>query len=136
MSKQKPLQPVIRVAPPGELNAYVVFEHQLDALAQGSPSSLLLNFALFFLGVAVTAFATPFSIPTASDRAYYAFLIISLITGIAGLVLLVIWWKTHTAVKGIIAEIESQMPPNPDARNEPESQNSPVDNPANLKPES
>jgi len=41
---------VVRLAQPVELNAYVVFEHQLDLLAQGSPASLLLNFALFFLG--------------------------------------------------------------------------------------
>ena len=44
------MRPVIRVAPPGELNVYPVYEHQLDLLAQGSPSSLFLNFALFFLG--------------------------------------------------------------------------------------
>jgi hypothetical protein len=123
MSKQKPLQPVVRVAPPGELNAYVVFEHQLDALAQGSPTSLLLNFSLFFLGVSLTAFATLFSVPATSDRAYYTFLIIFLITGIAGAVLLVMWWNTHTSVKQTISEIKSQMPPNPEARNDPDNQN-------------
>ncbi|MGP0063492.1 MAG: hypothetical protein ACLQGP_07840 [Isosphaeraceae bacterium] len=55
------MQPVIRVAPPGELNVYPVYEHQLDLLAQGSPAPLLLNFALFFLGVAATAAGTLWS---------------------------------------------------------------------------
>lgn len=48
---------VVKPGRPGELNAYVVFEHQLDLLAQGTPASLLLNFALFFLSVAATSLA-------------------------------------------------------------------------------
>lgn len=49
---------VVKLATPGELRAYVAFEHQLDALSQGSPVSLFLNFGLFFLGVASTALGT------------------------------------------------------------------------------
>ena len=49
---------VVKLAQPGVRRAYVVFEHQLDLLAQGSPASLLLNFALFFLGVASTSLGT------------------------------------------------------------------------------
>jgi hypothetical protein len=41
--KTNPLQPVVRVAPLGELNAYAVYEHELDTLAKGSPSSHLLG---------------------------------------------------------------------------------------------
>jgi hypothetical protein len=68
-----------------------VYEYQLDTLSQGSPSSLLLNFALFFLGVALTAVGTRFSLPTEQVRPYYTFLIIFLITLIAGIVLLAMW---------------------------------------------
>ncbi len=119
MSKQKPpFQPFIRVAPPGELNAFVVYEHQLDTLSQGSPSSLMLNFALFFLGVASTAIGTLISIPPDSDRAFYLFLIVGLVTGIAGVVLLALWWFTHTSIRHLIAKIKSQMPQNPEARPE------------------
>ena len=121
MSKQKPsLQPVVRFAPPGELNVYPVYEHQLDALAQGAPSSLYLNFSLFFLGVATTALGTLISIPQDSDRAYYTFLIVLLGTAIAGVVLLALWWVTSKSARQVIAEIKSQMPPNPEARADPD----------------
>ena len=118
MSRAKPFQAVIRVAPPGELNAYVVYEHQLDELAQSLPSALMLNFALFFFGVAATALGTLFSVPPDNDRAYYTFLVVLLITGIAGVVLLAYWWFTHKSARRLIAEIKSQMPPNPEVRNE------------------
>jgi hypothetical protein len=58
MAKKPDLSPPLRIAPLGELNAYVVYEHDLDRLAQGSPALVMLNFALFFLGVAATAFGT------------------------------------------------------------------------------
>jgi hypothetical protein len=104
-NQESSLLPAIRVAPPRELNAYVVFEQQLDLLAQGSPSSLFLNFSLFFLGVAATSFGTLVSIPGTSDRAYYTFLIVFLVTLIAGAVLLVLWQRTHTSASRLIEEI-------------------------------
>jgi hypothetical protein len=107
------MQPVIREAPLGELNVYRVYEHQLDLLAQGSPASLLLNFALFFLGVSATAAGTLWSAPPEKDRVYYTFLIILLVTLIAGVVLLALWWFMHTSTRALIANIKSQMPPNP-----------------------
>ncbi len=57
-SSRRKLGPVIREAPLGELKVYRVYEHQFDELAQGSPVSLLLNFSLFFLGIAATAAGT------------------------------------------------------------------------------
>jgi hypothetical protein len=48
----------VRLAPARELKAYIVLEHQLDSLSQGSPASLMLNFSLFFLAVSITAFGT------------------------------------------------------------------------------
>src|SRR5262245_27838105 len=121
MSKQRPLvKPLVRLAPPGELKAYVGYEHELDALAQGLPSSLMLNFSLFFLGVAATSFGTLFSIPTEKDRAYYTFLILFLITIIAGVVLLGLWCTTRTPVRRLLTETKSQMPPNPEIRTDPE----------------
>ena len=104
---------VVKLASPGELRAYVVFEHQLDSLAEGSPVSLLLNFALFFLGISITAFGTLTALPAGQDRSYYTFLIISLITLIAGIVLLALWYFMRRSVRSIIVEIKAQMPPNP-----------------------
>ncbi len=62
------MPPVIREAPPGELNVY---------------------------------------------RVYYTFLILLLVTLIAGVVLLALWWFMHTTTRTLVANIKSQMPPNP-----------------------
>ncbi len=104
---------VVKLAQPGELKAYVVFEHQLDLLAQGSPASLLLNFALFFLGVAATSLGTLVTAPPNQDRIFYSFLIIFIITLIAGIVLLAVWYAMHKSMMSLIVEIKAQMPPNP-----------------------
>lgn len=61
---------VVKLAQPGELTAYVVFEHQLDLLAQGTPVSSLLNFAMFLLRVAATALATLVTTPPNQDRIF------------------------------------------------------------------
>lgn len=103
----------VRLATPGELRAYVVYEHQLDAIGEGQPATLMLNFALFFLGVAATGFGTVAALPTEQIKAYYTFLIISLITLIAGIVLLSLWFTLRRPVVDMIAEIKRQMPPNP-----------------------
>jgi hypothetical protein len=50
--KGQPQHPVIRVAPLGELNAYTVYEHELELLARGSPGGIFLNFALALLPLA------------------------------------------------------------------------------------
>ncbi len=108
-----PLPPVVRYAPPAELTVYSVYEHQLDLLAQGSPASLMLNFALFFLGVAATALGTLWTAPPSKDRIYYTFLIIFLVCLIAGIVLGALWAHMHVSTKTLVSEIKSQMPPNP-----------------------
>jgi hypothetical protein len=116
MAKKPALTPPVRVAPLGELNVYVVYEHDLDRLAQGSPASLMLNFALFFLGVGSTALGTLATSPPERDRVYYTFLIILLVTLIAGVVLLVLWWFLHESTRGLVRRIKSQMPSNPPVR--------------------
>jgi hypothetical protein len=73
----------------------------------------MLNFALFFLGVAATALGTLVTAPPQGDRAYYTFLILFLVTMISGVVLGVLWWYQHTSTRALLSEIKSQMPPNP-----------------------
>lgn len=103
---------VVKLAPP-TINAYIVFEHELDLLEQGAPASLPLNFALFFLGVSATCFGTILTAGPSQDRVYYTFLIVFLVTLIAGLVLLALWFSTHRSTRRLILKIKSQIPPNP-----------------------
>ena len=108
-------RPIVRLAAPGELRAYVVYEHQLDTLKQGQPAGLMLNFALFLLGVAATGFGTVVALPAGQNKAYNTFLIITLVTTIAGAVLFVLWLVLRRSLVDLVAEIKAQMPPNPEA---------------------
>jgi hypothetical protein len=103
----------IQVAGPGELKAWTVHEHELDLLEQGSPASLLLNFALFCIGVTITAFGTIATSPPNHDRTYYSFLIVAIITLLFGIGLLILWFFMHRSTASIINKIKSRMPQNP-----------------------
>ncbi len=115
------IQPRVRFAPLTELNVYVVHEHQIDALAQGTMTSLLLNFSLslFFLGIAAMSLGTLWSVP-ATDRVYYTFLILFLVTSIAGAVTLAVWARLHRSTGTLLTAIKLQMPPSPAVRERPE----------------
>src|SRR5438477_5741607 len=93
-AKHQPQHPVIRVAPLGELNAYTVYEHELETLASGSPGGIFLNFALALLPLAVGIIVTLRS-STMTDLNFTLFTSASIIFIVAGLICLALWWKTH-----------------------------------------
>lgn len=106
-----PSGPVVRVAPLGELNAYTVYEHELDTLAAGSPGSnlLALSYALLpFAGALVIALIGT-EIP--SNRVYDAFVLGALVTGIAGGVCVVLGLAGYRSNKDLVAQIKGRMPP-------------------------
>lgn len=107
----EPAPPIIRHAPLGELKVYTVYEHELESLAEGSPASLLLNFALVLLPISLSLFANLVLTPVPEGRIYQAFVCISTITLISGVVLLALWFNLRTASKAIVRTIKNRMPP-------------------------
>lgn len=97
----------------GELKVYPIYEHDLDRLAQGEPTGLLLNFALFLLPISLTLLVALLTTTISSDRLYYTFVCVASITFISGLVLLLLWRRLHKNSKSLAAEIRSRMPPPP-----------------------
>lgn len=104
---------LVKLVQPGTIHAYIVYEHEIDLLAQGAPISLLLNFALFFLGVAATALGTIAAAPPTQDRVYYTFLIIFIGTIIAGTVLVAVWYSIHRSASRLVLVIKARKPSNP-----------------------
>jgi hypothetical protein len=110
MPRSQPQQPVVRVAPLGELNAYTVYEHELETLAQGSPAGLFLNFALALLPAAVGIIVTLRS-STMTDLNFTLFSSASIIFIVAGVICLTLWWRTHRSVASLVEDIKRRMPP-------------------------
>jgi hypothetical protein len=107
------LHPVIRVAPLGELKVYLITEAELNELERGSAASVHLNFALFFLGIAIPLFFTIRLAGFATDRTFNVFVIFFAVTFVAGLVLSVLWFLSHSRSTRLAGEIRRRMPPPP-----------------------
>jgi len=121
----------IRVAPLGELNAYIIYEHELDTLnrldadlAKDPPESLYLNFALFLLPISLSFLVTLLTTTIHSNRAYEFFVIVALVTFLASPLLFALWLRDrrihHTERQRLLAEraqqiqkIKGRMPPRP-----------------------
>jgi hypothetical protein len=112
-SEHQAAEPVVRVAPLGELKVYTVYEHELETLSRGSTGSLFLNFALFLLPIAFTLVVTLSTTLIASDRLFEGFVIVATVTAIAGVVLLLLWWQEHRSSANLVKEIKDRMPPPP-----------------------
>jgi hypothetical protein len=92
-----------------ELTLYDVEESELELLAQGSPDSLYLNFAIFLLSAAVS-FLTSLLTAALSDRIFTVFLVITCLGFIVGIFLLVIWLKKRRSISSLVQKIRDRLP--------------------------
>lgn len=103
-------QPPVRIAPLGEVRAYTVYEHELDALAQGGGGSLWLNFALALIPTAVGIVATMRS-SQLIDINFLLFAGVAVIFLLVGAICLAVWGVTHTSSRRQLRAIKDRMPP-------------------------
>ncbi len=123
--------PPLRVAQLGELNAYVVYEHELDsldklddALTQDPPEAIYLNFALFLFPIALSFLISLLTTTIRSNRLYELFVIISVLAFVISIILFALWVRDRRSYQKSrqsllhsraqqIQRIKSRMPPNP-----------------------
>ena len=103
-------EPSLRFATFGEIKIYWLYEHELDALGAGSSASLFLNFALSLLPISITLLVAMLTTTIPSDRLFAGFLSVSVITAIAGIVLLLLWWRSHKSSGQLLTAIKARMP--------------------------
>ncbi len=126
-------RPLIHVSQLGELNAYLIYEHELDSLdkldadlSKDPPESVYLNFALFLLPVSVSFLITLLTTTIRSDRTYEFFVIVSILAFVLSLLLFALWVRDSRSYRQNrqallheraqqIQKIKSRMPPNPQA---------------------
>ena len=109
--KPNPFLPVVQVAPLGPLNAYPVYEYELDRLAAGSPGSQLLAIAYALIAFAGALAVAIFGTDIPSDRTYSVFVIGAMVTGLGGILCLFLGLKGYQSNKSLVAEIKLRMPP-------------------------
>jgi hypothetical protein len=92
-----------------ELTLYDVEESELELLAQGSPDSLYLKFAIFLLSAAVS-FLTALLTAVLSDRIFTVFVVITCLGFIVGVLLLVIWLRKRRSISVLVQKIRDRLP--------------------------
>src|SRR5712691_5369656 len=104
-------EPIIRVVPMGTITIYHVSEDELRLIEAGGPSSVYLNFAIGLLSVGVS-FGTNLALAEIKSlRVYLAFVVVTVISLLAGLVLLVLWRRESKASRTTIQTIRGRAVP-------------------------
>lgn len=88
---------------------YEIKEDELNSLERGAPSSALLNLALFAWGSFFSFLATVLTVELKESVSATVFLFLTVLTPIAGLVLLVLWLVFRRDQARIIATIRSRL---------------------------
>jgi uncharacterized membrane protein YtjA (UPF0391 family) len=103
--------PEIRRARLGELTIFDVTESELEILERGSPDSIYLNFAIALLSIAISFSAILATTTIPADRVFQVFVILTVVSYVAGVILLFIWRRNHQSVSKVVATIRKRLPP-------------------------
>lgn len=101
----------VRRAPYHELIIYEITEAELEELERGSPDSIFLNFAILFLSVFASFFASLITASFSSDRTFLIFVVVTVVSGASGIVLLVLWIFSRRRVSSLVGRIRDRLPP-------------------------
>ena len=88
---------------------YEITDGELDLLEAGSPSSLHLNFAVFFLSTAIS-FLVSLLTSTISDRVFTVFTAIIVVGFAGGGFLFVLWFRARRSVAEVVRRIRARIP--------------------------
>ena len=104
-------QPRIRRGRVDSLTLFEITDYELDVLSRGSPSSIFINFAIFFLSTAISFLIALLTVTITSDRVFQVFVIIVVLGFISGGVLFCLWLRNRKAMSAIIKRIRQRIPP-------------------------
>lgn len=103
--------PSVRIVRLGEIRSYEVLESDLNLIEHGPPESIHLAFTFFFLSAFITLLAALLSAPPQSDRVFYIFVILCVVSAIASLVFFLLWWPNRDYYKRLVRKIKDSLPP-------------------------
>jgi hypothetical protein len=92
------------------LSLYEITDNELDILATGSPSSLHLNLAIFFLSSALAFLIALLTTKIESDRTFTIFVVILVVSSVVGCVMMLMWSRAHRSTREVIKRIRDRLP--------------------------
>ena len=91
------------------LDIYEITKDELEVLKQGSPNSIFLNFSIALFSIFISTGLTLLTINFESDRVFYVFICVLIITFITGVLTLILWIKGENVFKNTIRKIEERI---------------------------
>lgn len=91
-----------------EIQLYEISEDELTQIESGSPSSNYLNFSIALLSFGASLLITLLTTKIDNDRQFMIYVCITVISLIAGLILLQIWVKTNKISRAIFNKIRAR----------------------------
>jgi uncharacterized protein YggT (Ycf19 family) len=89
---------------------YEVSEGEIEIIERGSPNSTYLNFSIFLISICLSFIVTILTCDfTNKDRLFMSFLSVTIITGIIGIFLLLIWFRSKNDVDEVIKKIKERI---------------------------
>jgi hypothetical protein len=92
------------------VDLFEVKENELEMLANGGPTEIYLNFAIFLLSTAISCVTGLATATFNSDLIKNTFLFVSIIGIIGGLFLGILWWRERKSIKSIVTKIKNRIP--------------------------
>ncbi|HVI57736.1 MAG TPA: hypothetical protein VM619_02530 [Luteimonas sp.] len=93
------------------VDLYEVKENELELLEKGSPANLQLNFAIFLISIAFSSVLTLTTATVNYPVLQTVYIVVGVVGFLLGAYLLLIWWKTQTSIRKIVATIRARIPP-------------------------
>lgn len=103
--------PEIRKGRVRTLAIHEVSETELNVLAQGSPNSIHLNFAISLFTLAVSFLISLLTTKIEDDRLFIVFVLITIVGFIISVFLFVLWKKEYKSIRRCVDDIRKRLPP-------------------------
>jgi hypothetical protein len=94
-----------------QLTIYEVSDNELESIERGGPESLMLNFAILFISTAISFTVTLATTSIQSMYVYTAFVVVTVVSYVAAIVLGGLWLRSYRSKKNLITTIRERRPP-------------------------
>ena len=109
-SRDGVLLPTIRRARLQRLTIYEVEESELAILERGALDTIFLNITVALLSMSVSLSLALLTAEFPSDRAWTVFLVITVVGYVAGVIMLLVWWRSRVSVAACTRNIRQRLP--------------------------
>ncbi|MBN2424519.1 MAG: hypothetical protein JXB44_05810 [Calditrichaceae bacterium] len=104
------IQPRIIRGQVDSLSLFEITDYELEILEQGTPNSLYLNFAVFFISMAVSFLTSLMTIEISDIRIFIIFTLLTIVGFSIGVILLILWYRGRTKISNVIDKIKARVP--------------------------